>query len=166
MKKGVLYKVRVILKKFLKNCTCTHFHLTCQGKIHVQMWVMKADLSSELSGWSSLGLVITNCIRKLFLSRVAASRIQIVSEWPPVGGKFPPVLFMLHPTGGHLGTICMRLACQTAEKQFTSGRQSYAFAFARAGSGVGVGFVSLRIRIRTKMSWIHNTDWIKKWRCH
>jgi len=97
---------------------------------------MKADLSSELSGWSSLGWVITNRIRKLFLSRVAASRIQIVSEWP--------IFFMLHPTRGHLGTICMRRACQTAEKQFTSGRQSYAFAFARAGSGVGVGFVSQR----------------------
>jgi hypothetical protein len=29
--------------------------------------------------------------------------------WPPVAGKFRSILFMLHATGGQVGTICMRL---------------------------------------------------------
>ncbi len=44
-----------------------------------------------------------NCIR------VAASRMQIVPVWPPVACKFRPILFMLHVTGSHTGTICMQL---------------------------------------------------------
>jgi hypothetical protein len=36
--------------------------------------------------------------------------MQIVPAWPPVPGKFQSVLFMLHATGGHSGTIYMRLA--------------------------------------------------------
>ncbi len=56
-------------------------------------------------------------------TRVANSRMQkkIVPAWPPVAGKVPSIFFHfacnqrpqghnLHATGGHSGTICMRLA--------------------------------------------------------
>ncbi len=42
--------------------------------------------------------------------RLAACLIQIVAEWPPVACKLPLILFILHATGGHAGTICMLLA--------------------------------------------------------
>jgi hypothetical protein len=38
------------------------------------------------------------------------SCMQIVLAWPPVTGKFPSILFTLHATGGHAGTICIQLA--------------------------------------------------------
>ncbi len=50
---------------------------------------------------------------------VAASRVQIVPEWPPVACKvnfihvacdWRPHGYNLHATGGHGGTNCMRLA--------------------------------------------------------
>ena len=41
--------------------------------------------------------------------RQVASHIQIVTAWPPVAGKLPSILFMLHATGGHKGTNCMQL---------------------------------------------------------
>ncbi len=64
-------------------------------------------------------------------SRVAASRMQIVPAWPPVAGKLPSISFMLHATGGHSGTICIRLAATRV--QFESDwRQAHAiFACAR-----------------------------------
>ncbi len=61
---------------------------------------------------------------------------KIVPAWPPVAGKFPSILLMLHATGGHAGSICMRLAATRV--QFVShwrplrynlhapGRQSHA----------------------------------------
>jgi hypothetical protein len=48
--------------------------------------------------------------RTLFLSHLAASRIQIFPGWPPASRKFPPIVLLLYSTGGHPGTICMRLA--------------------------------------------------------
>jgi hypothetical protein len=35
--------------------------------------------------------------------------MQIVPAWPPAACKFRLILFLLHATGGHAGTICMRL---------------------------------------------------------
>jgi hypothetical protein len=57
----------------------------------------------------------------LSCDRVAASRMQIVPEWPPdackvypsgrqLHGNFSLFYFMLLATGGQSGTICMRLA--------------------------------------------------------
>jgi hypothetical protein len=46
----------------------------------------------------------------LSCNRVAASCMQIVPAWPPVACIVLPILFMLHATGGHVGTICMLLA--------------------------------------------------------
>ncbi len=46
----------------------------------------------------------------LSCNRVAARRMQIVPEWPPVACKFRQILFMLHATGGHSGTFYMELA--------------------------------------------------------
>ncbi len=45
-------------------------------------------------------------------TRLAASRIQIVPEWRPVACKLPWILFMLHATGGHAGTI---FACASGQ---------------------------------------------------
>ncbi len=45
----------------------------------------------------------------LSCNRVAASRMQIVPAWLPVACKFWLILFMLHATAGHVGTICMQL---------------------------------------------------------
>jgi hypothetical protein len=46
---------------------------------------------------------IKNC------TRVAASRLQIVPAWPPVSCNMNKIDGNLHATGGHAGTICMRL---------------------------------------------------------
>ncbi len=46
----------------------------------------------------------TNC------SRVAASRMQIVPEWPPVACNMNKIDGNLPVNGGHSGTICMPLA--------------------------------------------------------
>ncbi len=52
-------------------------------------------------------ILLSACL--LSCNRVAASCMQIVPAWMPVACKFPPILSMLHVTGGHAGTICMRL---------------------------------------------------------
>jgi hypothetical protein len=43
-------------------------------------------------------------------TRVAASCMQIVFVWPPVACNMNKIGRTLHATGGHVGTICMRLA--------------------------------------------------------
>ncbi len=62
------------------------------------------------------GQSLLNC------TRVAASRMQIVPVWPPVPGKFPSVLLILHATGGHGGTICMRLVATNIYKRLAASR--------------------------------------------
>jgi hypothetical protein len=49
---------------------------------------------------------------------VAASRMQIVLEWPPVACKFRLILFMLHATGGHAATIYMQLAATRVQFKY------------------------------------------------
>jgi hypothetical protein len=74
----------------------------------------------------------------LSCNRVAASRMQIVLAWLPVACKFRPFLFMLHATGGHAGTIFIRLAATQVQiicdwgplgyNSYVTGRQSHACA--------------------------------------
>ncbi len=59
--------------------------------------------------------------------------MQIVPEWPPIACKFPSILLILHATGGHAGTVYMRLAAsrmQTLDELAASCMQSCQF-FAR-----------------------------------
>ncbi len=71
-----------------------------------------ASRKQILSGWPPVA-----CKNDM---RLAASRIQIVPQWPPVAcnlypnvspvaGELPAILLILHATGGHAHTICMRL---------------------------------------------------------
>jgi hypothetical protein len=43
-------------------------------------------------------------------TRGTASSMQIVPAWPPVAFKINKIDGDLHATGGHAGTICMRLS--------------------------------------------------------
>jgi hypothetical protein len=52
--------------------------------------------------------------------------MQIVPVWPTGACKFPSILFMLLATGGHAGTICMRLAATQVQKIYGTGCQSHA----------------------------------------
>ncbi len=49
-------------------------------------------------------------------TRVAASHMQIVPAWPPVACNKNKIDGNLPATGGHTGTICMRLAA--TQEQF------------------------------------------------
>ncbi len=60
--------------------------------------------------WPPIACKLYPSGRQSHANWVAASRMQIVPKWPPVAWKFPLILFMLHVTGGHAGTICMQLA--------------------------------------------------------
>jgi hypothetical protein len=66
-------------------------------------------LANKLSNSPRQKYPVTEASRKLFLCSVsvAASRMQIVPQLPPVAGKFPLHCMQLHV---HLGTICMQLA--------------------------------------------------------
>ncbi len=55
---------------------------------------------------------------------VAASHMKIVPAWPPVACEFPPILFMLHASGGHAGTICLRLAWPVGYNLYATGSHS------------------------------------------
>jgi hypothetical protein len=46
-------------------------------------------------------------------TEVTASRMQIVPSWPPVACNMYKIDGNLHVTGGHAGTICMRLMVAT-----------------------------------------------------
>jgi hypothetical protein len=66
-----------------------------------------------VTGWPLVARKISMQLaasRTLFLSRLAANRMQIVQGWPPVARKFPPIVLLLYSTGGHPGTFCMLLA--------------------------------------------------------
>ncbi len=71
--------------------------------------------------WCNAGFLHTPCLLvsclvpewppiayKLYLSGLQSH--ANCTAWPPVACKFRPILFMLHATGGHASTICMRLA--------------------------------------------------------
>jgi hypothetical protein len=76
--------------------------------------------------------------------------MQMVPAWPPVACKFRPILIMLHATGGHVGTIYMRLAAsrmQTLHALAASCMQSHQF---------------LAITLREQLFEIKNEDAIKK----
>jgi hypothetical protein len=57
--------------------------------------------------------------------RLAASRIQIAPEWPPVACNMNKTDGNSPATGGHAGTICVRLAATRFNLNAT-GRQSHA----------------------------------------
>jgi hypothetical protein len=52
------------------------------------------------------------------MASIVACRMQILPAWPPVACKFRLILFMLHATGGHTGTICIRLAATRVKFAF------------------------------------------------
>jgi hypothetical protein len=81
-----------------------------------------------------------------------------VPDWLPVAGKFPSILFLLHATDDHAGTICMRLNATVV--QFKCDRLPVAcnFCIAIAASTVQI-CVFFEARARTII-------WIKKWGNH
>ncbi len=82
------------------------------------VWNCFKTCIGQLKPWvaaSCMQIASSGCQSHENYTWVATSRIQIVTEWLPVAGKFPSILFMLHATGDLSGTIRMRLAASQVQ---------------------------------------------------
>jgi hypothetical protein len=63
-------------------------------------------------------------------TRVASSLMQIVAVWPPVACKMKKIAGNLPASGGHAGTICMRLKATLVRMRLAASRMLILHALA------------------------------------
>jgi len=103
----------------------------CSRSVLAKKW----RLSTQLAAGACKICKICNC------TLVAASCMLFVLTWPPVACNMNKISRNLHPTGGHVGTICMQLVatgvqfasdwqplgCKTRDKQTRGVHHNYIF---------------------------------------